>query len=146
MERRVSRALRARRHLLLTVIAMSDIEQLRDERDRLLSAIRAHRDARGDDRCWLDDEVLYAALPEGYTPPARDTAVELARCEQYIRNRHRLDVTYVSPQRRIEELEAELATAREQLEFQRARADKWVDIAARRGRTTPPPPSTNRGA
>lgn len=28
----------------------------------LESAIRKHRDQRGDDRCWLDDEELYKTL------------------------------------------------------------------------------------
>jgi hypothetical protein len=31
---------------------------------RLRNAIRLHRDQRGDDRCWLDDVLLYKALPE----------------------------------------------------------------------------------
>jgi hypothetical protein len=85
------------------------------ERDRLRAAIRTHRDQRGDDRCWLDDEELYRALPEGHTPPARDSAVELALCEKFIACRHNPATEYVSPQRRIEELEAELAAAREML-------------------------------
>jgi hypothetical protein len=72
-------------------------------------AIRQHRDERGDDRCWQDDEKLYAALPEGYVPPARDTAVELGNCQRYIECRHNPATVYVSPQRRIEELEAALA-------------------------------------
>jgi hypothetical protein len=75
----------------------------------LEGAVRRHRDQRGDDRCWMDDEELYRALPEGYTPPARDSAVELKLCEQYIACRHNPATQYVSPQRRIEELEAELA-------------------------------------
>ena len=45
-------------------------------------------------------------LPEGYMPPRRDTAVELARCQQYIASRQHPQTEYVSPQRRIEELEA----------------------------------------
>lgn len=78
----------------------------------LQQAVRIHRDTRGDDRCWRDDEALYAVLPEGYTAPTRDTAVELDRCRQFIAARHNLSTTYVSPQRRIEELEAALAEAR----------------------------------
>ncbi len=76
------------------------------EVERLRDAIRQHRDARGDDRCWMDDEELYKVLPEGYTPPARDTTVELASCEQYIACRHNPATEYVSPQRRIEQLES----------------------------------------
>ena len=31
---------------------------------RLRAGIRAHRDARGNERCFLDDEVLYRLLGE----------------------------------------------------------------------------------
>jgi hypothetical protein len=84
------------------------IGRLMSEKAALEAAVRAHRDARGDDRCWLDDEALYAALPEGYTPPVRDTLVELELCKQFIACRHNPATTYVSPQRRIEELQAAL--------------------------------------
>lgn len=87
--------------------AMARAELAEGERDRLAAAIRAHRDQRGDDRCWLDDESLYAALPEGHTPPARDAKVEIDNCIRYISTRRRPGTVYVSPQRRIEELEAE---------------------------------------
>ncbi len=72
---------------------------------RLANAIRRHRDQRGDDRCWLDDEELYRELPEGYQPPQRDSCVELEMCRKYIASRHNKNTIYVSPQRRIEELE-----------------------------------------
>jgi hypothetical protein len=48
----------------------SEDEGLRAEVERLKAAIRAHRDRRGDDRCWLDDLELYAALGEGDPDPA----------------------------------------------------------------------------
>jgi hypothetical protein len=41
-----------------------DASKLRDEVLKLRDAIRLHRDQRGDDRCWLDDVLLYKALPE----------------------------------------------------------------------------------
>lgn len=44
------------------------IEQLNsalDEINRLKDAIREHRDQKADDRCWLDDQKLYAVLGEG---------------------------------------------------------------------------------
>lgn len=81
-----------------------------DEVDRLRAAIRNHRDQRGDDKCWEDDERLYAILPEGFTPPARDSAVELANCERYIACRHNPATEYVSPEREIERLRTNLAT------------------------------------
>lgn len=81
---------------------------------RLLVAVRKHRDQRGDDRCHLDDGELYgelyAALPEGDTRPARDTAVTLENCQRFIACRQQ-GREYVSPQRRIEELEAAISGA-----------------------------------
>lgn len=77
---------------------------------RLRQAIRIHRDARGDDRCWMDDDDLYRVLPEGYTPPARDTSVELDRCRQFIASRQHPATVYVSPEREIERLRALLTT------------------------------------
>ena len=41
-----------------------DASELRAEALKLRSAIRAHRDQLGDDRCWLDDFALYKALPD----------------------------------------------------------------------------------
>ncbi len=74
----------------------------------LEAAIRRHRDERGDDRCHLDDGTLYAVLPEGDTRPDRETAVTLENCQRFIRNRQ-CGREYISPQVRIEELEAEVA-------------------------------------
>lgn len=81
--------------------------------EQLEAAIRSHRDQRGDDRCWIDDETLYRVLPEGYTPPLRDSSVELALCAKYIECRHNPLTEYVSPQRRIEELEREVEQYRQ---------------------------------
>lgn len=93
-----------------------DIDLYAMSRTQLISAVmslrtgtRDHRDQRGDDKCWMDDEKLYKLLPEGYTPPARDTAVELANCRKYICSRMNPATIYISPQRRIEELELEIA-------------------------------------
>lgn len=90
------------------------LAQRTEENERLAQAIREHRDARGDDRCWLDDETLYASLPEGFKPPERDASVELNLCRRYIESRHNPATVYVSPQREIESLTAALAQAREQ--------------------------------
>ncbi len=79
-------------------------------------AIRKHRDQRGDDRCWLDDEELYKTLPEGYEPPKRDSAVELELCKKFISCRHNPKTEYVSPQREIERLTKENAALREENE------------------------------
>ncbi len=84
-------------------------EAMKAENARLLAAIRKHRDQRGDDRCWMDDEELYAILPEGYNPPKRDTAVELANCERFIASRRHPRTEYVSPEREIVRLRAQVA-------------------------------------
>jgi hypothetical protein len=85
----------------MTQVAFMDAEVL-------AAAIRKHRDQKGDDRCWMDDEELYSVLPEGYTPPERTSEVELEFCKKFISCRRNPKTTYVSPQRRIEELEAEI--------------------------------------
>jgi len=55
----------------------------------LEDAIRAHRLQRLDDRCWMDDQVLYEALHDGdsgdnATPPKEKM---LANCERFIDRR-----------------------------------------------------------
>jgi len=82
------------------------VEQLGDRLEKIETAVRLHRDTRGDDRCWRDDETLYKVLPEGYEPPERDTAVELDACRRFIASRQNPETIYVSPQRHIEELES----------------------------------------
>lgn len=84
---------------------------------QLTLAVRKLRDTwvRGDDKCWKDLVELFQVLPEGFTPPASDTLVELANCEKYIKSCHHPDTVYVSPQRRIEELEAENARLKQEL-------------------------------
>lgn len=89
--------------------------KLAAEIEKLRVAIRKHRDQRGDDRCWLDDEELYKVLPEGYTPPERDTSVELHNCEQFIACRHNPATVYVSPEIEIARLREEVATLKKEL-------------------------------
>lgn len=85
------------------------------QREKYAFAIRKHRDQRGDDRCFLDDEELYKVLPEGYTSPERDTTVELELCKKFINSRRNPKTEYISPQRRIEELEAEVERLKNEL-------------------------------
>lgn len=80
---------------------------------QLEDAIRKHRDQRGDDRCWMDDDELYDVLPPAeYTDPrARrlcEPAVMLENCKRFIASRHNPDMPYVSPQRTVERLEAKV--------------------------------------
>lgn len=92
----------------------------------LRTAIRACRDAKGDDRCWKDFELkLYPLLPEGWVPPARDETIELENCKEYIRTCYHPGTTYVSPRRRIEELEKEVASTKES----QGRRKKLLELA-----------------
>jgi hypothetical protein len=91
------------------------VGQLEVKLYELQDAIRHIRDQRGDDRCWKDWEDVYKLLPEGYFPRKMDTTVELKNCEQYIKSCNDPNTTYISPQRRIEELEAEVASLKRDL-------------------------------
>jgi cytochrome c553 len=67
-------------------------QRLAAERERvreLEAAIRTHRGQRGHDRCYLDDDVLYATLPEGPQSPNGLPPREefLAGCERFERLR-----------------------------------------------------------
>ena len=95
--------LRESRHDLAELLVV-----LENQVNKLIGSIRKHRDQRGDDRCWMDDEELYKALPEGYTPPVREVAVELGLCEKFIESRRNPATEYVSPQIEIERLQAEV--------------------------------------
>lgn len=86
------------------------------EVENLRAAIRRHRDYRGDDRCCGDDHELYCALPEGDTRPERETLVTIENCQHFIECRQ-TGREYVSPQRRIEELEKENARLTVQVEL-----------------------------
>ena len=68
----------------------SKVQGLRD-------AIRKHRDERGHDRCWLDDQALYQALPEA-TPgdlalPPKDEFI--ANCHRYWEHRQDPSVAFI---------------------------------------------------
>lgn len=64
-------------------------DQMEIEVRRLRGGIRQHRDERGDDRCWLDDQRLYALLPDTgvaiTTLPPKD--VFLRSCERFWQTR-----------------------------------------------------------
>lgn len=90
------------------------ITKLRNTVKALENAIRRHRDERGDDRCYTDDARLYNILPEGDTRPEKETAVTIENCARFIECRQ-TGKEYVSPQRRIEELELEVITLKTEL-------------------------------
>lgn len=89
-------------------LSHSDVGDLLFKLLNLRRAVRKHMTTRGDDRCYLDDAELYSALPEGDTRPRAETAVTIENCRRFIRCRQ-VGQVYTSPQRRIEELEAEVA-------------------------------------
>ena len=66
-------------------VAVMDEDELMAEVMKLRKAIRLHRDEKGHDRCWLDDQRLYEALPEtkpaDFTLPPKDEF--LVNCERY---------------------------------------------------------------
>ena len=49
---------------LLLVACLMEIRKQTNKVQMLLDAIREHRDARGNDRCWIDDEKLYRLIPD----------------------------------------------------------------------------------
>lgn len=58
------------------------------EARRLREGIRAHRDQRGDDRCWLDDERLHALLPEGIPAlTCMDFELMYPNCKRFLQTR-----------------------------------------------------------
>jgi len=115
-----TRAERAERELHISV----------ERAEKAEAAIRRHRDQRGDDRCWMDDEVLYKALPEGYTPPLRDSAVELKNCQRFIDCRNNPATTYISPERMIEDLRSRANRAEKALRDANRGAERnaWVSV------------------
>lgn len=66
-------------------ISRMDMETLREEVRRLRSGIREHRDQRGDDRCWLDDEKLYELMPEGIPAcTVLDPELMMPNCQRFM--------------------------------------------------------------
>lgn len=70
-------------------IQQMSVAELKDEVIRLRNGIREHRDTTGDDRCWLDDLLLYKLLP-GSLPESAELPPweEMERlCRQFFENR-----------------------------------------------------------
>lgn len=62
------------------------IEQLQQEVMKLREGIRKHRDQKGDENCWLDDQFyLYGLLPEkiGADPQLPDKDLMMLNCSRY---------------------------------------------------------------
>lgn len=56
---------------------------------KLEDAIRAHRNQKADDRCWLDDLTLYSVLDDEIEADNRigDECAMLSNCERFLMNR-----------------------------------------------------------
>lgn len=81
-------------------ILLAELRDAATEIARLRRAIADHRDARGHDRCWLDDLALYRVL--GGEIPGSGLALPprcefLARCEAYWERRQRPEDRLVLP-------------------------------------------------
>src|SRR5258708_2353846 len=68
-----------------TNLNQKNLSKLQVEIIKLRSIIRYHRDQRGDNRCWLDDELLYEALPEtaNITPTLPSKEFFMDRCTRF---------------------------------------------------------------
>lgn len=87
------------------------IKDLIRQVDKLYDAIKKHHDQRADDRCFLDDDELYAAAG---LPPADtcvgDVQAMLANCRRFIEQRCTPGhwPSYADLEARIKELEAKV--------------------------------------
>lgn len=62
-----------------------EIESLRQHRNRLYTAIKKHHDQKADDRCWMDDNELYAAAGlDGADTRIGDPAAMLENCKRFV--------------------------------------------------------------
>jgi hypothetical protein len=90
---------------------------LKAERNRLRDAIWNHRAQHGDDRCWLDDQVLYAALGDGDLGDntVGDKQAMLKNCERYLEVRCKGGnwPTYAELEERVKKAESALAKINE---------------------------------
>lgn len=64
-------------------------KELTDTVDQLREAIEEHRAQKADDRCWMDDQRLYAVLNDGNLGDNRvgDKAAMMINCARFIENR-----------------------------------------------------------
>lgn len=94
-------------------------ESLAADNKRLREGIEKHRDQKGDDRCWLDDQELYAIVDpdikvEGSLPPRCDF---LASCERFWEQRQSTSDTFALDHPTIGQMERTIKRLRERLEF-----------------------------
>lgn len=77
-------------------LSNADKEFLIEEVLHLRNAIRQHRNEKGHNRCWMDDDHLYHVLPEResaitHLPPKEEWMTNCKiYCDQYWENRQRM--------------------------------------------------------
>ncbi len=60
--------------------------------------IRYHRDQKGDDRCWVDDYLVWGMVKgQADRPPALSFTANMARCRQYYRLRSTTEADPIPP-------------------------------------------------
>jgi hypothetical protein len=86
----------------------------------LENAIRKHRDQKADDRCWMDDAELYAALGDGNVGDngcIGDPVAMLENCKRFIQHR----CTAGGPWKTYQELLDENESLKKQIEAEENR-------------------------
>ena len=88
----------------------------------LRAAIRTHRDERGDDRCWIDDQTLYAILGDGNLGDntVGDPEAMRKNCDRFIANRCQAGGGWKS----YKELEDEIAELKKRLAQAESRVEE----------------------
>jgi len=89
-------------------------ERFEERIAQLEAAIQTHRDQKADDRCWMDDQALYAVLGDDNLGDNRvgDPAAMLENCKRFIERRCAGGEwpTYAELEARIAQLEKQLRT------------------------------------
>jgi hypothetical protein len=93
------------------------LRQLEAENKKLKEAIAKHRDQKGDDRCWLDDQELYSVLGDQVAQTALPSKeVFLGNCAKYFECRQNPAETYFSKENQtIKELQDKIEKYKELL-------------------------------
>ncbi len=64
---------------------------LREKIKKFRQIIRKHRDAKGDDRCWLDDYFVWALIPGSPSAPRAISFEEgMDKCREFWKNRREI--------------------------------------------------------
>jgi hypothetical protein len=109
----------------ITLRRWADVLEAAERRvEELTSAIRKHRDQKGDDRCWLDDLDLYSTMDDAsYDSQLPPKCEFLESCSRYWNQRQTMmDKSADRPtikqlENRIAELEAQIAKPKVEVDW-----------------------------